>query len=620
MPEQMIGNYQILERIGTGGMGDVYRGLDVMLEREVAIKSLRPELSQREDLIARFRSEAVAMGRLNHPNIAMVHNFLFQDNQYFLIMEYVRGQTLDKILEQRGAMAYLEAIPLLAQVLDGLEHAHRQGIVHRDIKPSNIMITPTGPKLMDFGIARILQQARQTRSGHMVGTLEYMSPEHIQGKDTDARTDIYSVGVMTYEMLTGHLPFRKNTDYEMIKAQIEEAPQPLRTLNLEIPLPLEQVVAQALEKDAARRHQSAWDFKQHLEAAIGHLSASGIAAYTDFHPSPSTDSTVSTSRRLAFRSLPFAARVGLWGLVGGIIGLTIVFGAIFFMETGPGDSSSENQTPRRGQSLAEPSASDRESTGQTSSAGNTQTDQESEYRSKSVDELRELASAGDRLAEFAMGERFGSGRNVTKDPEQALEWYRKSAEKGLAKAQYYVGIYYLRGDGIKQDLIEAEKWLKKAVEQQYPGAAYQLGMCLDQQGRYDEAISWFEKSYSAGESKAAKNIGLLFVKKKEYKEALPWLEKAAASGDPGAHFSIGMIYYSGFLNVKDYIKAKEHFEQAARHDIADAQFMLGVLYKYGQGVDVNLSQADTWFSLAVRNNYPEAVKELQSTRRMMGKE
>jgi serine/threonine-protein kinase len=158
MTEQMLGNYKILEKIGSGGMGDVFRGLDVMLEREVAIKSLRPELSQREDLIARFRSEAVAMGRLSHPNIATVYNFLYQDGQYFLIMEFVRGKTLAALLEQRGPMPYTGALPLLCGVLDGLEHAHRFGIVHRDIKPANIMITPSGLKLMDFGIARILHR------------------------------------------------------------------------------------------------------------------------------------------------------------------------------------------------------------------------------------------------------------------------------------------------------------------------------------------------------------------------------------------------------------------------------------------------------------------------------
>ncbi len=269
MYDQVIGNYRILEKIGEGGMGEVFRGLDTMLEREVAIKSLRPELSKREDIVTRFRSEAVALGRLNHPNIAMVYNFLLHGDQYYMVLEFVRGETLDKVISRRGPIPWQECVSILCQALDGLEHAHRLGVVHRDIKPSNLMITPSGSvKLMDFGIARILQRARLTRTGHMVGTLEYMSPEHIQGLETDARTDIYSLGVVGYEALTGHTPFQRNTDYEIIRAQIEERPTDIHLLRTDVPEAIEKSILKALEKSAENRHPTAVAFLASLEESM----------------------------------------------------------------------------------------------------------------------------------------------------------------------------------------------------------------------------------------------------------------------------------------------------------------------------------------------------------------
>ena len=288
MVDQVIGNYKILEKIGEGGMGEVFRGLDTMLEREVAIKSLRPELSKREDIVTRFRSEAVAQGRLNHPNIAMVYNFLLHGDQYYMVLEFVRGETLDKVISRRGLMPWQECVPVLCQALAGLEHAHRLGVVHRDIKPSNLMITPSGSvKLMDFGIARILQRAHLTRAGQMVGTLEYMSPEHIQGQETDARTDIYSLGVVGYEALTGHTPFQRSTDYEIIRAQIEERPTEIHLLRADIPEAVESSVSKALEKKAENRHQTAADFQASLEDAMA--AAGGAAPPTRLHrTSPET--------------------------------------------------------------------------------------------------------------------------------------------------------------------------------------------------------------------------------------------------------------------------------------------------------------------------------------------
>src|SRR5499427_9767867 len=210
----LIGNnYKITEKIGEGGMGSVYKGVDVMLEREVAIKVLRPELARQPDIVERFRSEAVTLAKLNHPNIATLFSFLRQGEDFFMVMEFVRGQTLDNLIRRSGAMPCDRAIGLFCQALEGIDHAHRMGIVHRDIKPANMMLTENGTlKVMDFGIARVLGTSRMTRQGNIVGTIEYMSPEAIQGQEVDLRTDIYSLGILLYELLTGRLPFDSDTE------------------------------------------------------------------------------------------------------------------------------------------------------------------------------------------------------------------------------------------------------------------------------------------------------------------------------------------------------------------------------------------------------------------------
>jgi len=590
MTEQMIGNYKILEKIGSGGMGDVFRGLDVMLEREVAIKSLRPELSQREDLIARFRSEAVAMGRLSHPNIATVYNFLFQDGQYFLVMEFVRGQTLAALLEQRGPMPYTEALPLLCGVLDGLEHAHRFGIVHRDIKPANIMITPSGLKLMDFGIARILQQARQTRSGHMVGTLEYMSPEHIQGLDTDARTDIYSVGIVAYELLTGNLPFRKDTDYEMIKAQVEERPQPLRSFSADIPGNVEQAVAKALEKNAADRYQSAAAFADALTACLGDDAATARQrspeTWLGAQPASGTGPDLPPPVPGAKTGIPSWL---LWVLGATACLLALVGGLLFFLSSQETPPSVPKTTARTDAPTPPKSATD----------------------AMTLDQVQRAAANNDGPAQLALGTRYASGRGLPQDQAKALEWYRKAADKGLPEAFLLVGNAFLLGQGTKEDLAQAEGWLTKAAQAKVPGAAEQLGICYDKQGKYDQALEWLLKSDAEGDRKAALYIGYVYVKKDDYQKAIPWLQKSADAGDASAQFSLGMIYYNGMAGSKDYTKAAKYFQEAANQNHADAQYVLGTMYHYGMGIPVDLRQALAWVKRAKANGYEKADKELQ---------
>lgn len=273
----IIGSYKVTEKIGEGGMGTVFKGIDVMLDREVAIKMLRPELARQAQIVERFRSEAVTLAKLNHPNIATLYSFQRQNDDFFMVMEYVTGESLDDLIRRKGAMPTEHAISLFCQVLEGMARAHKLVIIHRDIKPANMMLTEDGSiKVMDFGIARVLGTARMTRQGNIVGTIEYMSPEAIQGAEVDARTDIYSLGILLYEMLTGRVPFVNDTEYSLMMAQINEPPPPPRTFAPHIPTHIEQAIMRALAKRPDDRFQSVGDFRRALEQHVSVPSQSPV--------------------------------------------------------------------------------------------------------------------------------------------------------------------------------------------------------------------------------------------------------------------------------------------------------------------------------------------------------
>lgn len=261
----VIGNYQILEEIGEGATGLVYRALDTMLQRTVAIKRLRPELAGNPNIVNRFRAEAVTLARLNHQHVATLYNFVREGDGYLMVMEYVEGETLERIILDHGAMPCDQALPLFCQALSGVEHAHQMEIVHRDLKPGNMMLTAGGQiKVMDFGIARVLGTSRLTRAGRLVGTIEYMSPEQVRGKEAGPRSDVYSLGIVFYEMLTGDVPFKSESEYDLMRAQVEAEPPPPRQLKAELPQQIEDAILRALSKDPDKRFSTAGAFLTHL--------------------------------------------------------------------------------------------------------------------------------------------------------------------------------------------------------------------------------------------------------------------------------------------------------------------------------------------------------------------
>src|SRR5450631_2431806 len=234
------GQYQILEKIGTGGMGSVYKASQPSMNRMVAIKILHPKLANRKDLTSRFRREARAMSQLSHPNTVKVFNFgeLEEDGSLYIVMEMLEGKNLNQSVRKEGPIPREREIPILIQVCGALQEAHDLGIVHRDLKPENIFLSRQGgindyPKVLDFGLAKVTERQMNpgsiilTQEGMVFGTPEFMSPEQAQGKTLDARSDIYSLAVILYEVLTGKLPFDAKTPMEYIQAHVTKAPIPV---------------------------------------------------------------------------------------------------------------------------------------------------------------------------------------------------------------------------------------------------------------------------------------------------------------------------------------------------------------------------------------------------------
>jgi eukaryotic-like serine/threonine-protein kinase len=263
---QRLGDYEILGILGAGGMGKVYKVRNTISDRVEAMKILLPDLAGQKDLADRFLREIKVLASLSHPNIAALRTALTLDNQLVMIMEFVDGVTLSSRLHQ-GAIPPTLAVKYIDQVLDALSYAHKQNIIHRDIKPANMMLTPDGSvKLMDFGIARSATDRSLTLTGTTLGSLNYMPPEQVKGDPADNRSDLYSLGVSLYEMVTGQLPFQADSNYAMMAAHLQEVPKPPIVLRPGIPQALNQIIVMALAKDPGQRFQSADAFRGALKS------------------------------------------------------------------------------------------------------------------------------------------------------------------------------------------------------------------------------------------------------------------------------------------------------------------------------------------------------------------
>ena len=261
--------YEIIKTIGEGGMANVYLAHDTILDRKVAIKVLRGDLSNDEKFIRRFKREALSVSNLSHPNIVEVYDVGEEDGNYYIVMEYIEGKTLKQLLQKRGALTLTEVIDIMSQLTDGLAHAHEAYIIHRDIKPQNIMIEDNGRiKITDFGIAMALNSTQLTQTNSVMGSVHYLPPEQANGKGATVKSDIYSLGILMYELLTGSVPFKGDTAVEIALKHMKEKIPSVRKQNPTIPQSVENIILKATAKNPKNRYDSVREMHADLETAL----------------------------------------------------------------------------------------------------------------------------------------------------------------------------------------------------------------------------------------------------------------------------------------------------------------------------------------------------------------
>ncbi|MFC1705419.1 protein kinase [Planctomycetota bacterium] len=299
---RVVGGYRLTEVLGEGGMGIVFKGVHSQLGQVVAVKMLHPQLVSDDDLRSRFLREAQALARLNHQNVVRLLSFLQEEGACFIVMEFIEGHTIDQLMRANGPIAPLRAAEYFVQVLAAMHYAHSLGIIHRDIKPPNICLLASGQiKVLDFGTAKVLDAQRLTQEGMTLGTLIYMSPEQICGRDLDHRSDIYSLGVTLYEMVTGQLPHYCDDEMVLVREIARGYPAPPSTYAPGLPKALESVIMRSIEKNPATRYQTADEFLKDLREFIDQEKARkrmetpppdehvGVALARGASPEPSRD-------------------------------------------------------------------------------------------------------------------------------------------------------------------------------------------------------------------------------------------------------------------------------------------------------------------------------------------
>ncbi len=304
--KRLDGRYEIQEIIGVGGMAVVYKAHDNVENRTVAIKILKDEFVSNEEFIRRFKNESKAIAVLSHPNIVKVYDVSFGDLIQYIVMEYIDGITLKEFIERQGSLRWKDAVHFTIQILKALQHAHDKGIVHRDVKPQNIMLLSDGTiKVADFGIARFARNEQRTITDKAIGSVHYISPEQARGEKTDEKADIYSVGVILYEMLTGKLPFDAESAVSVAIMQLQRDPKLPTEINPAIPLGLEQITIHAMQKVLERRYQSASEFLCDLEQFKKDPTATFDYTYfVDNSPTKFVDTIISSTPASAVAPIP----------------------------------------------------------------------------------------------------------------------------------------------------------------------------------------------------------------------------------------------------------------------------------------------------------------------------
>ena len=325
--ELMVGRYELEELVGSGGMSSVYRARDRLLERSVALKILHEQYTRDDDYVERFRREARAVAQLTHPNIVTVIDRGEQDGRQFIVFEYVDGENLKELLEREGPLEVREVVDLGVQVARGLSFAHSQGLVHRDVKPQNVLLDSDGrAKVTDFGIARSLDVGGMTLTGTVLGTGNYIAPEQARGQPVDDQTDVYSLGCVLFELLTGEAPYPGDNFVSVAMRHVNDPVPSVREVRQDVPLRLDWAIQRAMAKDHTERFGSMAEFASELEAGRAELDGEGATVIVP--PTPPAPAQAARrprkTRRLVWPAVLLG--VGLAALAGGLVGVVLLGG------------------------------------------------------------------------------------------------------------------------------------------------------------------------------------------------------------------------------------------------------------------------------------------------------
>jgi serine/threonine-protein kinase len=621
---QTVGQYEIRDLLGEGGIGQVHAAFDTVLQREVAMKSLRPELLSDANFADRFRAEATSLARLNHPNITTLYSLIPDGKNLYMVMELVRGHTLDDILAKRNApLDVRESLAIIAQAADGLAYAHSMGVIHRDIKPSNLMVAENGVlKIMDFGIARVRGSQRLTRSGSIVGTLAYMAPEQLRGEEGDEACDLYSLAIVLYEMLTGTPPFSANSEYDLMQAQINQKPDRLVSRVPGLDSKVESAIMKALSKKPAQRFQSTRAFSDALGASSLRMDAPKILHNdTRLIETPANPIQIAPPRRSGLDwlpnipGLPPELRAAVYG--GGVAALAAfaVIGVLLFLRS-PTPASIAVHPPAP---LVTPAVNPQPA--KISPAPSPANPAEAAALAGPLAATVAAANRGDPAAQNQLGVKYAQGEDgLPRDDVKAVEWYRKAANQGLPKAQTNLGdMYFFGRGGLEQSNLDALSWYLKAAQQDWPDAQYRLGFMYEKgigTGKdVAKAVQLYRSAAEHGYPEAQNLMGTLYATgadgiAEDDKQALDWFQKAADQGFAKAEKNLGDMYFFGHGIDKDYAQALTWYGKAADQKFADAQFRLGYMYEKGLGVEQNNQTAIDQYTKAVRNGNVDAQRAL----------
>ena len=615
--------YRILARLGVGGMATVYKAEHLHFHELRALKVINPEMSGDEKFITRFKQEALIMRRLQHPNAVHIDDIdTAEDGRPFIVMEYIEGRPLSEIIQERGAMPAGRVCALIKQVAAALDAAHRLGIVHRDIKPANIVLlqTPEGEqaKVLDFGIAKMKEeqledsQARQaslTGTGFLIGTAAYMSPEQAQGKrgdQLDARSDLYSLGVVMYQMLTAELPLKADSDVGLLMAHISTPPADIRTLRPDLLEVFANLVMKCLAKQPDSRPASARELINELEQVSSAI------------PGQSTEHAQAASATVLLTSPDSAAPTELLTQSGGLSAIRagVTRSGVDAGKTMPSPAPAPAAPPARRQAghwkylapagallagaavwLATHSSKKPEpSPAPAPTATPAPTAQPVETPTPVAAPV--LTPSGKPTPATKHTPASTPQPHPTPEPtasvsskavkayeqgnfEEALNLFKIAANANDARAMYYVAQMYELGQGTAVDYRLAQQWYEKSVEAKYSPAMLALGeMCEEGRGitkDYHCAVQLYQQARYTGNVNALVRLGSMYERgrgvQKDYQQALQLYHQGVDANDGEAMFRLGYLYQKGYGVQQDYKQARDWYTKAEARGIDTSKFL-----------------------------------------------